>query len=180
MGVRTEECVIGGFTYRVRQHGYKEGRALLPIIMRAVGPTIGTLLEGVDIMGGKVDLEANLDLSRAMAEFSTSLSERDLAHISDKMAERSWILDGAKHQMACDDSGNAYLPNVEEEHWPERYGDWLQWMAFALKVNFASFLGGAGSGSVKDVLSAIVKGASASQSPSTSTGDSGGSSAAPG
>ncbi len=178
MGVRTAERTIGEFTYRVRQHGYREGRALLPIVLRGIGPTLGTLLEGVTVRDGKPVLDANLDLSRALSEFSASLSEEDLAHITDKLAERSWILDGAKYEYACDDSGNAHLPNVEEEHWPERYSDWIKWLMFALEVNFSSFLGD--TGSVSAALSSVVKGASASTSPSTSTGDSGESSAASG
>lgn len=170
MGVREQRRTIGEFTYLVRQHGYHEGRALLPIVLRAVGPTLGTLLEGMGGKGG-LGLDSNLDISRAIAEFSSSLSEQDLAAISDKMAERSWIVDGAKHGLACDQSGNAHLPAVEEDHWPIRYGDWMKWLAFALEVNYSSFLGGMGS--VSGALSTIAKGPFPSPSPSTSTGDSG-------
>lgn len=170
MGLRTEERTIGGFTYRVRQHGYREGRALLPIVLRAVGPTLGTLLEGLG-RDGKLGLDANLDLSRALSEFSSSLSQDDLETIADKMAERSWIVDAKQHQMACGEDGTAHLPTVDEDHWPSRYNDWLKWLAFALEVNFSSFLGE--KGSVAGTLSGIVKGASASQSPDTSIGDSG-------
>lgn len=181
MALRTDERTIGDFTYRVNQHGYREGRALLPIVLRALGPTLGTLLEGASIgKGGEFNLETNLDLSAALTEFSASLSEQDLEQISSKMSERCWILNAAKHGMGPDENGNVHLPSVEEDHWPPRYGDWMKWLAFALEVNFASFLGGAGS--VSGALSAAVAkgGASPSQSQSTSTGDSGASSAAPG
>ncbi len=176
MALRTEKRTIGDFTYQVTQLGYREGRALLPIVLRAVGPSLGTLLEGM-IQGGKVVLDSNMDLSRALSEFSASLTEQDLERITDKLSERSWILDAERHQMPPDESGKVNLSNVEEEHWPPRWGECAQWLAFALEVNFASFLGGAGVGGV---LSAVAKGKSASKSPSTSTGDSGGSSAAPG
>lgn len=169
MALKTDKRTIGEFTYRVNQLPYREGRALLPIVLRTVGPTLGTLLEGMGAKG----LESNLDISRALAEFSSTLSEQDLEVISDKMAERSWILNGAKHSLACDDQGNAHLPAIEEEHWPSRYGDWMKWMAFALEVNFSSFLGGMGS--VSGALSSIGKATSPSPSQSTSTGDSGGS-----
>lgn len=175
MGVREERRTIGQFTYLVRQHGYREGRALLPVVLRGIGPTLGTLLEGVG-KGGKLSLESDLDLSAALTEFSTSLSEQDLEHITDKLAQRSWIVDAKQHGLACGEDGLAHLPNVEEDHWPERYNEWLQWLMFALEVNFSSFLGGAGS--VSGALSAVVKGKSASPSPSISTGDSGESSAA--
>ena len=175
MGLRAEERVIGEFTYRVRQHGYREGRALLPIVLRCIGPTLGTLLEGLGSGGKSGGLEANLDLSAALSEFSASLNEEDLAHITDKLAERSWIVGGREHRLAHDTNGDSPLSSVQEEHWPSRYSDWLKWLAFALEVNFSSFLGG--KASVVDTLSAMSKGVSASKSPSTSTGDSGQSSA---
>ncbi len=167
MGLKTDKRTIGEFTYSVNQLPYSEGRALMPILLRALGPTLGTLLEG---MGSK-GLESNLDLSRALGEFSSSLSEHDLTVICNKMAERSWILDGPKHNLACDEQGRVHLPAVEEEHWPSRYSDWVKWLTFTLEVNFSSFLGGMGS--VSGALSSMAKGASASQSQSTSTGDSG-------
>lgn len=173
MAVRTEERTIGEFTYRVRQHEYREGRALLPVVLRAIGPTLGTLLEGLQGGAGGKGLDANLDLSAAFSEFSSSLNEDDLARITDKLAQRSWIIGPAvkAHKMACDANGDAHLPTVEEEHWPSRYGDWVKWLMFALEVNFSSFLGD--KGSVSGALSSIVKEASASQFQSTSTGDSG-------
>lgn len=177
MGVNEETLAIGEFTYMVRQHGYREGRALLPIVLRAIGPTLGTLLEGMG-KDGKVGLEANLDLSAMLTEFSSSLSEQDLEHITTKLAERTWIVGAAKHKYVCDPNGNAHLPLVEEEHWPSRYGDWTRWLVFALRVNFSSFL--AGTGSVSAALSNIAKEASESPSQNTSTGVSGESSATPG
>lgn len=172
MGTVVKERVIGNFTYRVRQHGYREGRALLPVVLRAAGPGLAALVSGMGAGEGK-GMDATVDISGAIAEFTSALSAEDLAHITDKLAERSWILNGAQYQYLCDPKGNTLLSNVEEEHWPERYGDWAQWVYFALEVNFGSFLGG--NGSLGKTLSSIVKGASASTSPSTSTGDSGGS-----
>jgi hypothetical protein len=54
-----------------------------------------------------------------------------------------------------------FLKDIFDDHFCDNYGEMVEWLAFCLEVNFASFLGGAGG------LAALIraKGTSESESP---------------
>lgn len=177
MGLKQEDRRIGEHVYRVRQLPYKEGRALMPVLLRALGPTFATLLETAmsGARGGEL-LELDFNLRSAVNEFAVSLSEQDLSRITDELAKRSWIVDppeGYPQVTGSSEAGCAHLPGVEAEHWPPRYHEWLGWLAFAVDVNYASFFGG--KLNVQTALSGLQRAASPSPSPTDSIGRSGGS-----
>ncbi|NIR31649.1 MAG: hypothetical protein GWN84_20525 [Gammaproteobacteria bacterium] len=179
MGLKQEDRQIGDHVYRVRQLPYKQGRALIPVLLRALGPSFAALLEGglaAAREGQDKLLELDFDLRSAVAEFTASLSEQDLTRLTDELATRSWIVDppeGYPTESDTSEAGCTHLPRVEEEHWPPRYHEWLSWLAFAVEVNFGSFFGG--KLNVQTALSGLQRAASPSRSPKNSTGRSGGS-----
>lgn len=183
MGLRCEDRRIGEHTYRVRQLKFSKARPLQLVVLRAIGPTFAALLEQpsgsrlTSILDGEVNLRSALD------EFSNALSEDDYRRITEGLAEQSWIVDAETHGLAPTGQGSeqgcaVLSPSVCEEHWPPRYNEFLGWLAFAIEVNFASFLGG--KLNVKAALLGLAKATSASTSPTASTGTSGESSAPPG
>lgn len=177
--LRVEDRQIGEHTYRVRQLPFGKARPLLPVLLRSLGPSVGSLLDREGVSGL---LETEINLSKAITEFSYSLKEQDLDTLTDALAEQSFLVGAEALGVAASgrgsDAGCARIPDIADEWWPPRYHEFAGWLAFAVEVNFGSFLGG--KLNVGAVLSGVRGAASASTSPKGSTGTSGESSLATG
>ena len=177
MGLRVEERQIGEHVYRVRQLKFSEGRALLPALLRLVGPAIAALIDNQGAQEARGVLSSLANVRKAILEFCEGMQGSDLDLVSDSLAKSSWIVDAAKHGLATTGKGSeqgcARLFDVQEEHWPPRWNESARWLAFAIEVNFISFLGDRQS--IADALQGLAKAQSASPSPTASTGESGGS-----
>jgi hypothetical protein len=160
----TEERQIGSSTYKVQQLELNKALPLIPIVLRAVGPTLASLLDGSksveELLDGKVGT-----VTDAVREFSRSLEAHDLLELSNTLMTGSQLMNAETGTWIP-------LSSVAQNHFPPRYNEWLQWLFVAVGVNFASFLGGLEN--VRSALAAIRK-AQQSPSPTESTGSSGGS-----
>jgi hypothetical protein len=153
---------IGKHLYEVTQLDLNAALGILPIVLRALGPTLAAVLEGAKSLSEV--LEDGKAASAALREFSRSLSAEDLREINKA------LIGSSKIQSQTQAGTMVPLASVSEKHFPEHYNEWLVWLVFAVRVNFESFLGGLGN--VESFLAGLRK-VQASGSPMDSTGTSG-------
>ena len=127
MAIKTEEKQIGACIYRVSQLGAIKGRAAFLRLVKALGPIAGGL---VDAKGKQA---ASLDLGDLMARLT--LTEDDLTFFCDLFAEKTFIVKS--------DGKTPRLDHCFDDHFAGRYLEMIQWLAFAVQVNFADFFGAA-------------------------------------
>jgi hypothetical protein len=160
------EKVIGEHTYKVTLLGAKAGRAMSIRIVKLMGPTLSSFVEGV--AGGKGGGEQSLALgaSEAVREVALRLTEADCASIMDELAKFTTV--------ALDPAHEPRLFDIFDDHFAGHYDCMLAWVAFALEANFKSFfVGAAGARSLVQKVMTLLS--SASPSPPAPTGTSTGS-----
>ena len=124
MAFKTEEKKIGPCTYKVTQLGAIKGRAAFLRLVKVLGPMLGGAVD----QDGKVR-DKDFDLGKLFA--SMTLDEDDLTYFCDLFGERTFVVKP--------DGKMPRLDNVFDEHFAGQYIDMVQWLAFAVKVNFADF-----------------------------------------
>jgi hypothetical protein len=164
MGLKQETRSIGKYKYRVTQLPALKARALFVRLTKALGPVLGTALEGI----GPVTLRGMLGLNGAtlgllINEASTRLTEEDLTYFCDVLGESSELLGESGR-------GERLTESVQNIHFGGQLLQMFKWMGFALEVNFSDFLDG-----LKSLKAEKSTGreSSASPSPTDSTGTSG-------
>jgi len=162
MALEAHERRIGEHSYRVTQLRLNDALRLLPIVLRVAGPTLAAVLDGRKTLGEITETE--VDIGGAVSEFARSLCAADLIELSDAFAKSG----------AFQNATGAWIPldSQAQLHFPPRYQEWLGFVLFAIGVNFASFLGGVVN--VRAAIESFRKGPVV-QSPTGSTGTSGGS-----
>ena len=120
---KCESKKIGACEYRVTQLGAVAGRGAFLRLVRALGP----MLAGLATAGGKVDLGEVFG--------RLELSEADLTYFCDLFAEKTFVM--------LPDGKMPRLDKCFDEHFAGSYLFMVQWLAFAVKVNFADFFGDA-------------------------------------
>ena len=157
---------IGACEYQVRQLTVPVGRRLLVRLFKILGPAIGAAVGGLpedkgdDISIGALNTRAIGDAITLLAD---TITEDELENLCEILA------DATEYSPEPD----RWLPlkKDSEMHWAGRYFDMFKWIAFALEVNYADFLGA--QGSLGGFVSAVRKpGQSPSKSPKASTGKS--------
>ena len=127
---------IRGFSYVVMQLGAGKGREVMLRLAKVTGPAIGAILAAVP--GGKLQniLDADVTaLGPAVGKIFESLSAQDLAFFCQTFGETTLVyLEENKHPRVID---------VFDEHFAGNYLAMLQWLAFAVEVNFSDFFEGA-------------------------------------
>ncbi|MBW2672067.1 MAG: hypothetical protein JRD89_01460 [Deltaproteobacteria bacterium] len=156
-----EEKKIGKNVYRVTQLPFTEGRGAALRLAKIAGPALAEAFGGID---SEVNLE-DMDVGNMAGAFNTllmSMTEEDLKYFTDLFAENSEVETGPQ----------AWVPLHRDidDYFSEDYSAWLGWMAFAIKVNFASFFGGGQN------IARLLKKVKQSQSQPVSTGKAGDSS----
>lgn len=117
---KTEEKVIGAYTYKVTQLDAITGRRAFTRMMKVVGPALGGSSEGLET-------------------FFSSLAEDDMDHFCNLFAKMTTVSGGDLREGA-----EPQLSDVFMYHFAGRYLEMVEWLVFAFKVNFASFFAGAG------------------------------------
>ena len=117
---------IGGCEYKVTQLGAIKGRGAFLRLVRCIGPVFAELA-GKSGKGAK-DIDIGALFSRL------ELSEDDLTFFCDTFAEKTFV--------TLPDGKMPRLDKVFDEHFAGSYSYMVQWLAFAVKVNFADFFDG--------------------------------------
>jgi len=156
--VKTKQ--IGEFQYRVKQLSDPAGMRLFTRLMKILIPAIGAGLKGVPSDGQNIKIAEMTTgaVGDAIIAMAHEMTEDDFMYLYDTLATDS--------QFSQD--GQAWFPMTSDStHWSGRYLQKFQWMAFALEVNYADFLGG------NDAIGRLVqmfRTGRQSSSPNISTG----------
>jgi hypothetical protein len=158
----TKERVIGGVTYRVTLLGAKAGRAMSVRLLKLIGPTLASFLEGTvsgDTSGGQA---LAIGAADALREIAKHVTIGELEAISDELAKFTTVVIDAEHEPQ--------LFAIFDDHFAGRYDCLYGWLAFAIEANFAGFLGGSESlGTLLARARAMIASISTSQKQSIGT-----------
>jgi len=149
MAFKSESKQIGKHRYTVTQLDAVRGSKAALRLAKVVGPALSAY-SGEDAE------------SKAISALLSNLEEKDFDYLRETLSSATTVAGGkyGEREPALDD--------VFAVHFAGNYGEMIGWLAFAVKVNFASFFSGVG-----ELLSAL-----GSASPSTTTQGSTGSSGA--
>jgi hypothetical protein len=163
--LQSETHTIEGVTYKVTQLPFKRGQRLLVRLFKTLGPALAAAIAAAPrIKGRKLGempvAEVLPGISQALLLLSDKLSEQDMEYVTDTLAELT--------EFSRD--GKTWLPLSQELefHFAGRYGAFLKWLGFALRVNYLGFSNGLGL--LEGLLAKVA--AEAPPSPTTSTGTS--------
>ncbi len=150
MGLEKQTKAIGEFSYEVTPLGAKDGNRVLMKIAKTVGPMFLLAAGG----GGGVDGIAK------SVEAIKDMSEADFEWVIDKLASHTGVVypDGRVPRLA----------QIFDGHFAGLYAEEIEWLEFAIDVNFAPFFRG-----LKAKIAAragTTPTPSNSTSPGTSTG----------
>lgn len=115
MAFETKTKTIKSTQYDMRQFGALQGRKVLARLLQTVGPAIGAI-------GGSPEAA----LALAISKFDSDTVD----YLCDSFAPFTTIHVNGK---------GIALEAVFNVHYAGNYGEMLQWLAFALEVNYASF-----------------------------------------
>lgn len=153
MQFKTESKRLGSHIYTVTQLNAVTGRRALLRLSKILGPAF---TEG--LRGGQ---------AASYSAIASNLTENDLDYFCDLLSAQTSVRGGEYAEAA-----EPQLDKVFAEHFADNYFELLEWLSFALEVNFSSFFRG-----LATKLSAAIKqakeSATSSTSPSTSTGSTG-------
>jgi len=176
--IKTEKKKLGsrGYTYAVRQFGAKQGGRVLVRLGKLLGKPIGDAVSAAE----SLDTET---IGRLITGLAEALSETEYDFFVDAFAEHTEV-SGGEYQ---DKSIPLGAEGVFDLHFAGAYVELVEWLRFAVEVNYSSFFSGLGS-EAKDLAAALrvskpaERGSSPSPSPNTyeTTGRSGASQARPG
>jgi len=131
---------IDGFTYEVMQLSAGAGLRMASELAKMVVPSIGAVAGSLDFskgiakaFGSKID---GAMLEHAAAALAANLDSPKVQAIVSELANTTNIFG-----PGFGDAG-APLRVHFDDHFAARYGALVQWLWFALKVNFASFFDG--------------------------------------
>lgn len=126
-----QQRLIGKHRYRVRPLPYGEGWPLFLRLARVAGPALAEALGTAD--GGDI---GELDVAKVAPALKTllaNLDEETFRSAQDQLAEAT--------EVEVQPGKWPQLSTVMELHFSGQYMEALQWLAFALEVNFGGFLG---------------------------------------
>ena len=128
MALKEEEREIGGVRYRVTQLLVTPGKDLLFRLGQILGPVFARGLQGE-----AVDLE-NINVSGMIAEFFDRAKAEDFDKFCSVLAKQTQFSPGEGKWVP--------LTQEWEFHFAGRYEHLLQWLKFALEVQFGGFSSG--------------------------------------
>lgn len=154
-----QERQIGEFGYRVTQFGAKQGLCVLTRLMRLGGPAM------------RAGAEMNSD-SAALGALLGALEPGEVLSLAEEFAGKTQLVRMLTSQAGQTPIATPLGPDFDS-HFADRYDELVEYLAFAIMVNFEKSLGrGKALGArLKDMLTP-------SGSPTTSTGS--GSASSPG
>ena len=116
---------IGNHTYEVTPLGAIEGRRVFAKLAQLMGGMVGMIAAG-----GKADMV------KGFQAFAESCTPDVMDFFCDTFSKVT--------QVHMPDGKVPYLKDIFDDHFADNYSAMVEWLAFCLEVNFASFLGGAG------------------------------------
>lgn len=129
--------IIGGYRYDVTLLGGKEGRGMIVRIVRLMGPTLASFLQGTLKAQGGFTESLTTGISDSLREIASRITEDEVADISDRLAHFTVVNISRELQPQLD--------TIFDEHFAGHYDAMLAWLAFALEANFSSFFDGTAS-----------------------------------
>lgn len=134
MSRETESTTIDGDRYEMTQLGATAGYRLFHRLFTMLGPTFGKVTDALASDGSIQDVNLSSDAAVAAIEALTHhVTERDLDHVIN-------VLKGETHVGVGGSEKTVPLAGVFEVHFAGRIGTLFRWLAWGLKVQFASFL----------------------------------------
>jgi len=181
MGFESEDKTIGDTTYRVTQLPAGKARKLLVRLFKVAGPAFSKILSGLsesalaatknggdssELTLGDVEIST---LGDGLASFAYHLEEADLEYTVDA------IFGSGSVEYETPEGGWIRLTKATcDLHFAGKLDEQFKVLAFAFKVNYASFFAGSGAvTSFAQKLSVKRQAASGSPSPKPSIGQSG-------
>lgn len=148
MAIEVKDRKIGNHTYRVTQFGAKQANRVLVSLFKLVG-------------GGFADLvstpgEAEARLGAAVAALQKSVSADDLNAVCDAFASKTKLILQAQLNGGPQEVPQDLAPMFDDHFAGASYPDLFRWLAFAIEVNYASFLGANGT-SLSDLMGMVKK-----------------------
>lgn len=123
MALKVEEKTIGRYRYEVKQLGSKAGNDLLVRLGKVLGAGAALAL-----MGGKASFR---DAGLAIAGISERLSTEEFEHFCNVL--------GSSSRVVVNDRFEDMTPSFRDLHFAGEYMEQMDWLRFALEVNFKSF-----------------------------------------
>jgi len=167
--IKTESKAIGdrGYTYTVQQFGAREGGRMLVRLAKLLGKPVGDAVSAGDVL----DIRA---AGAVIAGLADAISEDEFDHLCTSFGKRSTVSGGNGEQAPQLQYGPKTIPladgGIFDLHFAGAYVELVGWLAFALEVNYGSFLtvANAAKGDLLGSLRASNEAAAASGSPSPS------------
>ena len=134
MSRETQSTTIDGDRYEMTQLGATAGYRLFHRLFKMLGPTFGKVTDALADDGNIQDVNLSSDAAVAAIEALTHhVKESDLDHVIGVLkAETSVGIGGSDKTVP--------LTGVFEMHFSGRIGTLFRWLAWGLKVQYASFL----------------------------------------
>jgi hypothetical protein len=129
---KTEKKTIGGTTYHVSQFGALKGREILFHLTKFLGPATSGYVAGDDIAAS---------LGLALQTWCEKANKDDFILLCTAFAEVTKY----EQPLTSGEVIHVELSKTFDSHFAGHYGYMLAWLAFAIQVNFASFLSEIGS-----------------------------------
>jgi len=163
MAREVKERVICGNLYRVTLLGAKAGRSMSVRLLKLLGPTLASFVEGtVTVTAADGGSALAIGAADAVRELAKHMNAEELAAISDELAKFTVVVIDAEHEPQ--------LFAVFDDHFSGRYDAMFGWLSFSLEANFASFFGGSVNvGAMLAKMKAALESLSKSQKASTGT-----------
>jgi hypothetical protein len=156
-----KEREIAGQVYKVTLLGAKQGRAMSVRLLKLIGPTLSSFVEGT-VHGSDGAASIAIGAADAVRELAKHMSAEELAAISDELAKFTTVVIDAELEPQ--------LFAIFDDHFAGRYDAMVGWLAFAIEANFASFLGGSANlGALLGKVKAAIESVSKFQRASTGT-----------
>ena len=120
MAIEAKTKSIGASDYTVEPHGAIKGRALLLRLVKIVGPSLTAVSQD--------------SIPDAIKSLLGGLSEEDLTFLCEEFSKKT---------MVTVDGGELQLSKIFDQHFVGSYIEMIQWLAWAIEVNYSSFFKGA-------------------------------------
>ena len=128
--------LIGSNRYYVTQLGAGKGRQALSRLVKVLGPVVAHIVSDAKpgAAASALSRVSGDALKGALLELSERISEADINYFCETFGQFSKVDtgDGKRPQMSLE---------FQNLHFAGKYGEMMQWLAFAAEVNFSDFFG---------------------------------------
>lgn len=144
MAIETKDKQIGEHNYRVTAFGALQGRVILARLTNLIGPVIRSFKDVANDLAEGKDVDKVGAMVEAVAQAAEKLPPKEFADLCDAFANQTVVDFGDGRELP--------LAKIFDLHFSARYMDLLEWFAFVVEVNFASFFTGPNIGKLQERL----------------------------